>query len=134
MRLLNDMSAKNGYFRLSTIDPDESPKRAQIPLSAHQQDVRPEPRPSVLPKHRRPAPLEHRSENDEMIEMVKIKPRRNKHRKPKSPSTKRPKQELIVEPLLPEDSLQRVSLRYGCPVSSLLVLKQIVFVTLHCSS
>ena len=70
------------------------------------------PRPGLFvmfSKHRRPQALE-KSES-EKIEMTK-------HRKPKSPSTKKPKQqEIVEEPVLPGDSLQRVSLRYGCPVS-----------------
>lgn len=118
---LHDMSSKskNGYVRLSTVDPDENPSpspKEGVLNPSQQQPANLRPGLFVMfSKHRRPQALE-RSESEE-IEMTRMKPRRSKHRKPKSPSTKRPKQEIVEEPLLPGDTLQRVSLRYGCPVS-----------------
>lgn len=116
---LHDMSSKNGYVRLSTVDPDESGGVQLNKPSALQPDP-PNLRPGLFvafSKHRVPPSLERLHDDTEEIEMSRMKPRRTKHRKPKSPSTKKPRQELVVEPLIPGDTLQRVSLRYGCPVS-----------------
>ena len=63
----------------------------------------------------------------ERIELIEMKPRRSKHRRarlksPKSPrsSTARTKMNfnVIEEPILPDDTVQRVALRYGVPVSA----------------
>ena len=61
--------------------------------------------------------------DSEEIEMREMKPRRPKQykriRSPKSPKTPKTKMKLdvIVEPVLPGDTVQRVALRYSCPVS-----------------
>ena len=67
------------------------------------------------------------SEQDgERIELIDMKPRKTKHRRtrlksPKSPhsSSSRTKMNfnVIEEPILPDDTVQRVSLRYGVAVS-----------------
>lgn len=60
----------------------------------------------------------------ERIELTEIKPRKSKHRRtrmksPKSPRISRTRMNfnVIEEPILPDDTVQRVSLRYGVPVS-----------------
>lgn len=110
------MTTKNGYVRLPTADADE-----RDPVIAQPKSIASKP-PNLRPglyasfgKNRRVTTVSDQEE----LEMVKIKPRRTKHKKPRSPSTKiRPMRvNIIEEPLLPGDSLQRVALRYGCPVS-----------------
>ena len=62
----------------------------------------------------------------ERIELTDFKPRKTKHRRsrlksPKSPKTPQSRTKMnfnvIEEPILPDDTVQRVSLRYGVPVS-----------------
>lgn len=63
----------------------------------------------------------------EKIELTEIKPKRPKLRKgrlkssSRSPKTSKSRQkfrfQIIEEPILPGDTVQRVALRYGCPVS-----------------
>ncbi len=121
------MSAKvfrNGYTRLPTVDPDQ-PKTQQPQADTKRPRRHP-------PQNLRPGlfymfgergryVVDH-SESEE-IEMREIKPpRRPKHRKlrsPKSPKTLKPKLKwsVVVEPILPDDTVQRVALRYGCSVS-----------------
>lgn len=63
----------------------------------------------------------------EKIELTEIKPKRPKFRRgrlkssSKSPKMSKSRQkfrfQIIEEPILPGDTVQRVALRYGCPVS-----------------
>ena len=110
---------KNGYMKLPTVDPDDTQdlfhdRKRNGPDSL---DLKPGLF-VMFSKERRNLPSE--SEEIEMAEMKKKKP---KHRKlkspksPKSPNTKKTRQEIIEEPLLSGDTIQRVSIRYACPVS-----------------
>ena len=73
------------------------------------------------------ASLADQSESEqerERIELTDFKPKKSKHRRarlksPKSPRFARTKMNfnVIEEPILPDDTVQRVSLRYGVPVS-----------------
>lgn len=111
---------KNGYLRVPTFDPDEMPQ-TDMSIKSAQKKKPPEPldlKPGLFvmfSKDRQKLPSE-----SEEIEMTNLKPKRPKHRRlksPKSPSSKKSRQELIEEPLLPGDTIQRVALRYACPVS-----------------
>ena len=74
--------------------------------------------------------LSDKSESEqerERIELIEMKPRRTKYRRgrlksPKSPHTSTTKTKMnfnvIEEPILPDDTVLRVSLRYGVPVST----------------
>ena len=76
-----------------------------------------------------PASLADQSESEqdgERIELIDLKPRKTKHRRarlksPKSPHASNSRSKMnfnvIEEPILPDDTVQRVSLRYGVPVS-----------------
>lgn len=104
---------KNGYLKLPTEDPDEERDEARK-FNLTNGEPR-EIKPGLFVKfskerHKMP------SESEE-IEMTDLKRKRPKHRKPKSPSSKKPRQQIIEEPLLSGDTIQRVSLRYACPVS-----------------
>ena len=116
--------SKNGYTQLPTVDPDVS-----LAESGGQKSKMAPPR-SLRPGlfymfgERGRYAVGH-SESEE-IEMAEMKPKRQKHRRvrtpkspksPRTPKSKQPRVNLIVEPILPGDTVQRVALRYGCPVS-----------------
>ena len=120
--------SKNDYTKLSTVDPDiltaEGTGGGQKSKMAPPRSLRPGLFYMFGERGRYAA--EH-SESEE-IELMEMKPRRQKHRRvrtpksPESPKTlksKQPRVNLIVEPILPGDTVQRVALRYGCPVSDL---------------
>lgn len=116
---MTTVGTRNGYIRLPTVDPDSSEAVE---------------RKKKLTKTLRPGLFymfgdrgryaDHCSESEETIELREVKPRRPKHRRlrgpksPKSPKTPRIKQKfnVIEEPILPGDTVQRVALRYGCHV------------------
>ena len=140
------MSTRNGYMRLPTKDHDtsESPSygAASAPAAGGLSSRR-----KKVPKNLRPglfymfgergkyvSTALEQSESDvegEHIELIDLKPRKVRTRRsrlkssPKTPKlggpttsrTCKPKIILIEEPILPDDTIQRVSLRYGCPVS-----------------
>ena len=119
------MAKRNGYMRLPTADP--------YPVThARLKDVE---RRRKLPKNLRPgffymfgergkyvAPAgESGSEEIELAE-IKGERRLRKPKSPKSPKALKPKKakpkvKCIVEPIQSGDTVQRVSLRYGVPVS-----------------
>lgn len=128
----DDMSAnvfRNGYTRLPTVDPDQ-PRKAHAQAEGRKARRLPPQslyRPGIFYMFgERGRYVAEHSESEE-IEMRDMKPpRKPKHRRlkspksPKTPKTARPKVKLniIEEPILPEDTVQRVALRYGCHVSS----------------
>lgn len=70
---------------------------------------------------------ESEEQERERIELLEMKPRRTKYRRgrlksPKSPQSLTARTQMnfnvIEEPILPDDTVQRVSLRYGVPVST----------------
>ena len=105
---------KNGYVRLSTLDPDE--------LSFQSKNVTKPPnlKPGLFVMFSKDGRIGKKHVSDsEDIEMAEIKPRKSKHKRlksPKSPSSKRPRQEFVEEPVQLGDTIQRVALRYSCPV------------------
>lgn len=115
------VGTRNGYTRLPTADPDSSSgvdRRKRLPKSL---------RPGLFYMFGdRGKYVDDRSESEETIELREMKPRRPKHRRlrgpksPKSPRTSRVKVKfnIIEEPILPGDTVQRVALRYGCHVST----------------
>ena len=141
------MTSKNGYTRLPVVDPDTSGSTsygaasAPMPILHHGRRKKGSRTPTAL----RPglfymfgsrgkyaanhvsASLADQSESEqerERIELTDFKPRKSKYRRarlksPKSPRVSKPKMNfnVIEEPILPDDTVQRVSLRYGVPVS-----------------
>ncbi len=106
---------KNGYVRVPNIDPDDKNGSEKSRLNRP-----PDLKPGLFVnfgKDRRMARYgtEQVSESED-IEMKDLKPRK-KLKKLKSPVTKRPRHEVIEEPVLEGDSIQRIALRYSCPVS-----------------
>ena len=117
---MSSFKKKNGYVLLPTLDPDDTSSKNEI---GRTKSKPPDLKPGLFvhfSKDRRMNRFGHASESED-IEMSEIKPRRPKHRKlksPKSPSSKRPHQEFVEEPVLDGDTIQRIALRYSCPVSS----------------
>lgn len=111
------MSKKNGYVRVPVADPDEEPSTE--PAAGKRGNLQPlDLRPGLFAhfgKDRRYKSEKDARSESEGIEMVLIKPRRKKL---KSPKTKKPQMEIIEEPILAGDTIQRISLRYGCSVST----------------
>lgn len=109
--------SKNGYTRLPTVDPDSpesSERKGKAPRSL---------RPGLFYMFGDRGKYLRDHSDSEDIEMTEMRPRRPKRRlrSPKSPkSTTKMKYNTIEEPILPGDTVQRVALRYGCPVSFLL--------------
>ena len=105
---------KNGYVRLSTLDPDEPPFQSKNVTKP------PNLKPGLFVMFSKDGRIGKKHVSDsEDIEMSEIKPRKSKHKRlksPKSPSSKRPRQEFVEEPVQLGDTIQRVALRYSCPV------------------
>lgn len=133
------MSSRYGYSKLPTVDPDSIASSSNYGAAANPvpDPILKKKRPKVVPRPLRPGLFyqfgergryaeKTQSESDhETMELVEIKPRRVKSRrgKPKSPNGKgtsysRSRTILVEEPILPEDTVQRVALRFGCRVSS----------------
>ena len=140
------MTSRNGYTRLPVIDQDTSGSTsygaASAPLPTSLSSKRKKGTRALRPglfymfgsrgkyaANQVSVALSDQSESEqerERIELIEMKPRRSKYRRgrlksPKSPqsSTTRTKMNfnVIEEPILPDDTVQRVSLRYGVPVS-----------------
>lgn len=122
---MTTVGTRNGYTRLPTVDPDSSEaleRRKKLAKTL---------RPGLFYMFGdRGRYADHYSESEETIELREVKPRRPKHRRlrgpksPKSPKTPRIKQKfnIIEEPILPGDTVQRVALRYGCHVREWVVV------------
>ena len=111
---------KNGYVLVPNIDPDDPSSVTPSPEKAKHRP--PDLKPGLFVQFgndRRMAPRYNTVSGSEDIEMKDLKPRKKlkKLKSPKSPSTKRPRQEVVEEPILEGDTLQRIALRYSCPVS-----------------
>ena len=125
------MSKKNGYVRIPTEDPflqNSTSRKAKVPKSL---------RPGLFYMfgNRGRFAVDHSDSEKENVELKEMRPRRPKHRKsksPKSPQNKQPKQKLVMtcieEPILQGDTVQRIALRYGCPVSELYEYDKGVFI------
>ena len=140
------MTSRNGYTRLPVVDQDTSGSTsygaASAPLPTSLSSKRKKGTRALRPglfymfgsrgkyaANQVSVALSDQSESEqerERIELIEMKPRRSKYRRgrlksPKSPqsSTTRTKMNfnVIEEPILPDDTVQRVSLRYGVPVS-----------------
>ena len=141
------MTSKNGYTRLPVIDQDTSGSTsygaASAPLPSSLSGRRKKGSRALRPglfynfgsrgkyaANTFSVALSDQSESEregERIELIEMKPRRSKYRRarlksPRSPrsSTIRTKMNfnVIEEPILPDDTVQRVALRYGVPVST----------------
>ena len=141
------MNSRNGYTRLPVVDQDTSGSTsygaASAPLPIGSLSSRRK-KSSRTPTSLRPGlfqmfgsrgkyaanhvsvALADQSESEqerERIELTDFKPKRMKRRgrlkSPKSPHVSQTKMNfnVIEEPILPDDTVQRVSLRYGVPVS-----------------
>ncbi len=159
------MTSRNGYTRLPVVDQDTSGSTsygaASAPLPTSLSSKRKKQgtrtlRPGLFymfgsrgkyAANQVSVALSDQSESEqerERIELIEMKPRRSKYRRgrlksPKSPqsSTARTKMNfnVIEEPILPDDTVQRVSLRYGVPVSIVIQIAKSVnmysFVNYH---
>ena len=121
---LDIMSAKvfwNGYTKVPTIDPDAQncPYQTDRRSKRQARGLRPG---FFYMFGERGRYVAEPSESEE-IEMQDMKrTRRLRHKKPRSPKSPKvgkpqPKLNVIHEPIQPDDTVQRVALRYGCPVS-----------------
>jgi hypothetical protein len=114
---------KNGYMLLPTADPDRESQKLLEPATTERQNELDDYKPGLFVKfskdrHRK----EYNSGSEEKIEMTELrrkKPKSKKLKSPKSPISKRPRYQIIEEPLLPGDTIQRISLRYSCPVAEI---------------
>ena len=122
------MFGKNGYSRLPTEDPGQA---ETVEGEACGKKEARGLRPGffyMFGERGRYVTAHSESEEMELSEVKPPAPRRPKHRKyksPKSPKTPtsagkgfRARFTLIEEPILPGDTVQRVALRYSCPVSA----------------
>ena len=123
--------SKNGYTRLPTVDQDTAES------GGHKSKMAPRSlRPGLFYMFgERGRYVAEHSESEE-IELVEMKPKRQKHRRvrtpkspksPRTPKSKQPRINTIVEPILPGDTVQRVALRYGCPVSEICRVVLVMF-------
>lgn len=109
---------KNGYVQVPTVDSDEAPSTIE---------QKPFPQSTSWTNRLKPGlfisfgkdrhHVQSESEEVEMSTFKRKKPRHKRSKSSKSPTTKKPLVEVVEEPLLPGDTIQRVSLRYACPVS-----------------
>lgn len=122
------MFGKNGYSRLPTEDPGKAERvEGEACGKRGPRDLRPGVF-YMFGQRARYAAAHSESEEMELSE-VKLpahrRPKHRRHKSPKSPKTPtsagkgfRPRFTLIEEPILPGDTVQRVALRYSCPVSA----------------
>lgn len=113
---------RNGYVQLPTYDSEEE---IITPLTVQPKSPNLNLKPGLFVKFSKDHSRHHQqgthnaSESAEEIEMTNMKrkrPKQKRSKSSKSPTTKKP-ESVIEEPLLPGDTIQRVSLRYTCPVS-----------------
>ena len=144
----HDMTERNGYTLLPVIDQDTSGSTsygaASAPLPSSLSSKRKKGTRNLRPglfymfgsrgkyaANKVSVALSDQSESEEQererIELLEMKPRRTKYRRgrlksPKSPQSLTARTQMnfnvIEEPILPDDTVQRVSLRYGVPVST----------------
>ena len=112
------MTHKNGYVQVPTFDSDEGPPPFQQKSLPNSNTWINRLKPGLFinfgkDRHQ----VQSESEEVEMATFKRKKPRHKRSKGSKSPTTKKPPIEVILEPLLPGDTIQRVSLRYACPVS-----------------
>lgn len=118
------MSRLNGYMRVPTTEPDPVTQVRKKDSEQRRKKMAKNPRPGILFMFGDRGKYVMDSGSEE-IELTEIKGPEKRWRRPKSPkSPKTPKLKkakhkirLIHEPVQEGDTLQRVALRYGVPVS-----------------
>lgn len=113
---MTSVRKKNGYVLVPSLDPD-NPDFNHSKKKAKNQP--PDLKPGLFVQFGTDRRVNHHqvSESEE-IELKDLKPRRKpkKLKSPKSPSDKRQHHKIVEEPVLEGDTIQRISLRYSCPV------------------
>ncbi len=115
---MSSLKKKNGYIRVPGIDPDDH--HVATEHTRLKNNKPPDLKPGLFVQFGKDRMSRPQVSESEDIEMKDLKPRK-KHRKPKSPkspTSHRFRQEMINEPILEGDTIQRISLRYSCPVST----------------
>lgn len=116
---MTSVRKKNGYVLVPSLDPDEPDvNHTKRKAKSHPPDLKP----GLFVQFSTDRRVnQHQVSESEEIELKDLKPRRKprKLKSPKSPSDKiRQHHKVVEEPVLEGDTIQRISLRYSCPVSS----------------